>query len=317
MSSQYDEADRREGDRGEGDRNLDHREGRVMRKLTHVIPAQPTRDGDGVSINRLAGQRLHRILNPFLMIDEMNSDEANDYLGGFPEHPHRGFETITYMKAGRMRHRDHMGHEGVIGAGDVQWMTAGAGVLHSEMPEQEQGLLHGFQIWLNLPAAEKMKPAAYREINSAEIAEQTLFRGGLVRVIAGVVALRQHHRRESRLVGPLPHMSTQPVLMDVKLNANEVVELSFNEENPAWVYVYHGATDQIQSRHLGVYQQGSRLSLKSSSVGAQLLVLSGKPMDEAVVQYGPFVMNTVQQLETAIADFQNPEFIKGLKHNNV
>ncbi len=143
-----------------------------MRQLAQVIAAQATQDGDGVKIHRLAGRGLHQLLNPFLMIDEINSDDAADYIGGFPEHPHRGFETITYMKAGQMRHRDHMGNEGLIGPGDVQWMTAGAGVLHSEMPEQLEGLLHGFQIWLNLPAAEKMKPAAYREIVSADITQQ-------------------------------------------------------------------------------------------------------------------------------------------------
>ena len=137
-----------------------------MRKLIQVMQARPALDGDGVKINRLAGRQLHQILNPFLMIDEINSDDAADYIGGFPEHPHRGFETITYMKAGRMRHRDHMGNQGVISAGDVQWMTAGRGVLHSEMPEQENGLMHGFQIWLNLPSTEKMKPAAYQELAS-------------------------------------------------------------------------------------------------------------------------------------------------------
>ena len=128
------------------------------RKLLQVYPARPSRDGDGVKINRIAGESLNKVLDPYLMIDEINSDAASDYMGGFPEHPHRGFETITYMKAGRMRHRDHMGNEGVIGPGDVQWMTAGRGVLHSELPEQDAGLMHGFQIWLNLPAKDKLNP---------------------------------------------------------------------------------------------------------------------------------------------------------------
>ena len=198
-----------------------------MRELVQIISAKAAQDGDGVKIHRLAGRHLHRVLNPFLMIDEINSDDAADYIGGFPEHPHRGFETITYMKAGRMRHRDHMGNEGVIGPGDLQWMTAGAGVLHSEMPEQEQGLLHGFQIWLNLPAAEKMKPAAYQDIANAEVTQQCLDGGGFARVIAGGVTINQQLLR-----GPLPEISTQPVMVDLKLSAGESVELDFNTENP-------------------------------------------------------------------------------------
>ena len=278
-----------------------------MRKLEQVIRAQPAQDGDGVNIYRLAGRPLHQALNPFLLIDEINSDDAADYIGGFPEHPHRGFETITYMKAGRMRHRDHMNNEGVIGAGDVQWMTAGASVLHSEMPEQEQGLLHGFQIWLNLPAAEKMKPAAYQEIVSADITEQNLPDGGMVRVIAGRVTVNQQV-----LQGSLQDISTQPVFLDVQLAANQTVELSFNEENPTLVYVYQGETDAIASRHLGIYQNGSVLQLKGGSSGAELLVLSGQPIKEPIVQYGPFVMNTSEEIERALTDFQSLQFLSQL-----
>ena len=242
------------------------------------------------------------------MIDEINSDDAADYIGGFPEHPHRGFETITYMKAGRMRHRDHMGNECVIGAGDVQWLTAGAGVLHSEMPEQEQGLMHGFQLWLNLPADEKMKPAAYQDIVSADIAEQQLPEGGLVRVIAGKVTINQQ-----TLQGPMPEISTQPILLDVQLAANETVEISFQADNPARVYVYNGATDALTSRQLGIYASGDTLQLKAGPNGAELLMLSAKPINEPVAQYGPFVMNTSEEIEQAIKDFQNPQFLDGLR----
>lgn len=281
-----------------------------MRKLIQVITASPTQDGDGVNIHRLAGRRLHQALNPFLMIDEINSDDAADYIGGFPEHPHRGFESITYMKAGRMRHRDHMGNEGVIGPGDVQWMTAGAGVLHSEMPEQEQGLLHGFQIWLNLPAAEKMKPAAYQEILNAAIIQQALAGGGEIRVIAGKVTIHQQV-----LQSPLPERSTQPVFLDVQLTANETVELSFSNANTAMVYVYKGATDLIASRQLGIYASGSTLRLKAASSGAELLILSGRKIKEPLVQYGPFAMNTLDEIERAITDFQDPQFIRNLTSN--
>ena len=279
----------------------------LNRELKKIIQAQPTQDGDGVKIHRLAGRHLHQALNPFLMIDEINSDDAADYIGGFPEHPHRGFETITYMKAGRMRHRDHMGNEGVIGAGDVQWMTAGAGVLHSEMPEQDQGLLHGFQIWLNLPAAEKMKPATYQELTSSTITELSLAKDGLLRVIAGNITANQQ-----LLQGPLAQTSTQPVLLDIHLAANESVELSFNADNPAQVYVYKGATDLIATRELGIYSEGKNLLLKAGPAGAELLVLSGRPIKEPLVQYGPFVMNTKEEIERALKDFQSPQFLEKL-----
>ena len=278
-----------------------------MRKLTQLINAQATQDGDGVNIHRLAGRYLLDTLNPFLMIDEINSDDAADYIGGFPEHPHRGFQTITYMKAGRMRHRDHMGNEGVITAGDVQWMTAGAGVLHSEMPEQEEGLLHGFQIWLNLPATEKMQPAAYQEISSTQVTEQRLSKDTVVRVIAGQVTINQ-----KLLQGPVTEESTQPVFVDVQLAANESVELEFNDQNPALVYVYSGATDTINARQMGLYGKGSALKLQAGTLGAQLLLLSGKPINEAIVQHGPFVMNTHDEIDQAIKDFQNPQFLKKL-----
>lgn len=278
-----------------------------MRKLIQVMQARPALDGDGVKINRLAGRQLHQILNPFLMIDEINSDDAADYIGGFPEHPHRGFETITYMKAGRMRHRDHMGNQGVISAGDVQWMTAGRGVLHSEMPEQENGLMHGFQIWLNLPSTEKMKPAAYQELASDSIPEQALPGAGLARVIAGDVTINQR-----RVKGAMPDMTTNPVILDIKLVSGETVDLSFNKDNPAYVYAYQGATDAIEMRHLAVYSPGEKLSLTAGSSGAELLVLSGKPIDEPIVQYGPFVMNSTEEIERALRDFKNPDFLKSL-----
>ena len=283
-----------------------------MRELEQVITAQAVQDGDGVKIHRLAGRHLHETLNPFLMIDEINSDDADDYMGGFPEHPHRGFETITYMKAGRMRHRDHMGNEGVIGAGDVQWMTAGAGVLHSEMPEQEQGLLHGFQIWLNLPAAEKMRPAAYQEFSSGDIEELLLPEGGKVRTIAGRVVINQ-----KLLQGPIPESSTQPVFLNLELSANESAELSFNAEYPAVVYVYKGTTNLIATRQLGVYGKGKHLQLKAGASGAELLILSGRPINEPLVQYGPFVMNTREEIERALKDFQSRQFLEGLSSNRV
>jgi redox-sensitive bicupin YhaK (pirin superfamily) len=265
----------------------------------NTLTAVAANDGDGVSIHRIAGRQINSVLDPYLMVDEINSDDASDYIGGFPEHPHRGFETITYMKAGRMRHRDHMGNEGVIEAGDVQWMTAGRGVLHSEMPEQQSGLLHGFQIWLNLPADEKMKPAMYREIVSDDIAELPLNGGGLVRVIAGEITAQGQ-----TLIGPLPALSTEPVMLDVALAPHESVELGFNADNSALVHVYQGHTTELDRRQMGVYSDGDSLQLTAGESGANLLVLSGKPLAEPIAQYGPFVMNTQQQIEQAVRDFQ-------------
>lgn len=278
------------------------------RALTEIIQARPAHDGDGVRIKRIAGARLNPLLDPFLMLDEIHSDEAADYIGGFPEHPHRGMETITYMKTGRMRHRDHMGNEGVIGPGDVQWMTAGRGILHSEMPEQESGLLHGFQLWLNLPADEKMKPAAYRDIRADDIPVHQLPGGGKVSLIAGELVLTDH----SLLKGALPELSTKPVMMDVSLNAAEVLSLSFNQTFPALIYVVQGSVisdEMILKGQMGIFTEGQSLQLKAGEQGATLLILSGRPLQEPIEQYGPFVMNTREQIDQAITDFRMGRFV--------
>lgn len=281
-----------------------------MKELTKVINAVVTSDGDGVKINRIGGRALNALLDPFLMIDEINSDAAADYIGGFPEHPHRGFETITYMKTGRMHHRDHMGNEGVIEAGDVQWMTAGRGVLHSEMPEpatdlQNKGLLHGFQIWLNLPAAEKMKAAAYCELPTKNIAEILTAKGSLVRAIAGDVSANG-----IELAGSLPKISTQPVLLDIELQIDDSIELAFNSPNPVRVYVYQGSLKEgVKQGQLAVFSKGESLSLSSGTKGAKLLLISGKALHEPIVQHGPFVMNSIEQIERAIRDYQTGQLV--------
>lgn len=277
-----------------------------MQTVKKIINALPTSDGDGVKIKRIGGRALNKLLDPFLMIDEINSDAAADYIGGFPEHPHRGFETITYMKAGRMRHRDHMGNEGVISAGDVQWMTAGRGVLHSEMPEQDNGLLHGFQIWLNLPAAEKMKAAAYCDMPSNSIAELVTEKGSLVRAVAGDL-----EADGVALSGTLPKMSTQPMLLDIELQAGDSVDLTFKYNNPARVFVYEGALQEgAKKGQLQVYSKGNGLQLRASAKGAKLLLISGKALREPIVQYGPFVMNTAEQIDRAMRDYQKGRLVK-------
>jgi len=278
-----------------------------MRKLLQTIASRATQDGDGVKIQRLAGNNVHTLFNPFLMIDEINSDDAADYIGGFPTHGHRGFETITYMKAGRMRHRDHMGNEGVIAAGDIQWMTAGAGVLHSEMPEQEQGLLHGFQIWLNLPSVDKMQPARYQEISKDKVIHHTLASGGQISIVAGRVSVEG-----LELQGPIRQAATKPVFVDAHLRAGQSLTLEFNKDFPALVYVYDGQTESINTKTLGVYDVGQTLQLNAGSTGARLLILSGKPIDEPIVQYGPFVMNTRQEIDQALHDFNDPNYLEQL-----
>jgi quercetin 2,3-dioxygenase len=277
----------------------------MNRKLLQDYASQPSRDGDGVKINRIAGASMHRILDPFLMIDEINSDAAADYMGGFPEHPHRGFETITYMKAGRMRHRDHLGNEGVIGPGDVQWMTAGHGVLHSEMPEQEQGLMHGFQIWLNLPATDKLKPAAYRDIRSADISRYQDVQGSEVRVIAGEINLDN-----TTLLGCLPAMPTRPLLADVSIAPGAELILDTGDYEQVLVFVYGGNSTELKPKHLGVYGTGDKLALRAEEHGTGALVLSGKALGEPIAQYGPFVMNQPEEIEQAIRDFQQGTLVR-------
>jgi redox-sensitive bicupin YhaK (pirin superfamily) len=275
-----------------------------VRQLLRTIDAVETSDGDGVKIHRIGGRQLNRVLDPFLMLDEINSDDATDYIGGFPEHPHRGFETISYMKVGRMRHRDHMGNEGVIDSGGVQWMTAGKGVIHSEMPEQDGGLLHGFQIWLNLPSSEKMQPAAYQDIGSADIPELNDGGGVKVRAIAGQVDIGVH-----QLTGPLPERSTLPTLLDVELRSDEKLDLKFSPGFEALVYVYGGSTNSLRAGQLGVFSKGDTLELNPGVSGTSLLVLSGRSIGEPIVQHGPFVMNTTAQIEQAVKDYQTNQFV--------
>ncbi|MGB1373771.1 MAG: pirin family protein [Aequoribacter sp.] len=270
-----------------------------MRTLVQVIRAHPTQDGAGVKIHRVAGQALNAILDPFLMIDEINSDNADDYIAGFPEHPHRGFETITYMKAGKMRHRDHMGNAGVIESGGVQWMTAGRGVLHSEIPEQESGLLHGFQIWLNLPSHQKMVDPDYKDIRPDAMGRAVSEGVADLSVVAGQLGVFGEV-----LDGPIRGRMTQPLIADLEIAPNRSVSLSTDLYDSVLVLVYRGQTSELSTKTLGVYGPGSELCLRSGEEGASALILAGKPIKEPIVQYGPFVMNTEQQIRDAIMDYR-------------
>ncbi|WP_205202948.1 pirin family protein [Azonexus hydrophilus] len=271
------------------------------RRIEALVAGYATSDGAGVRLTRLLTQKLQRRLDPFLMLDAFGSDDAEDYIAGFPDHPHRGFETITYMLDGRMRHRDSAGHEGVLGPGGVQWMTAGRGVIHSEIPEQTAGRMEGFQLWLNLPAADKMCVPWYRDFAAAELPAYRTAAGAAVTVIAGT----------SRDVqGAVSRPQTQPLYLDIALPAGVAFEERLAAELNAFIVVYRGAVtvadEMVTALQLGVLDtdpaaDGVRLLAREDS---RLLLVAGKPLQEPIVQHGPFVMNDEQEIYQAISDYR-------------
>lgn len=269
-----------------------------------IATAIPSHDGVGVKINRIAGRDMFRDLDPFLLIDEIRSDDASDYIGGFPDHPHRGFETITYLRHGKMRHGDHLGNSGLLNSGDLQWMTAGRGVIHSEMPEQDEGLLHGFQIWLNLPAREKLVAADYRDYRASQFPIVRLTDNSFIRVLAGSLTLQ-----DQEICSPLqsPHLPIN--YFEVVLGAREQWQHSFPAQQSLLVYVFDGSSQFMQSQQLGIYRPQQQntlqpLELTAGAEGMKAIVLSGPPLREPIAQYGPFVMNTTDEIEQAIEDYQ-------------
>ena len=278
----------------------------TTRSLQTVIESVAASDGAGVKLRRSLGSRRDLRFDPFLMLDEFFSDNPDDYLAGFPSHPHRGFETVTYMLDGHMRHEDSFGNRGDLGPGDVQWMTAAHGIIHSEMPQQREGRMRGFQLWINLPAKEKMKPAAYRDIPAEEIPTVFLDDSAQVRVIAGELEIEG-----KRVRGPIHGLSTEPVYLDIQLAAGARVSLPVPERLAAFVYVYEGAAgigDEaalLPHRAAGLLTSGDRAVIQAADAGARMLLLAGRPIGEPVVQYGPFVMNTREEIEQAIADYQS------------
>jgi redox-sensitive bicupin YhaK (pirin superfamily) len=290
----------------------------TVRALIQKIPAQQTSDGAGVRLHRSLGAHQMRV-DPFLMLDEFSTENPDDYIAGFPPHPHRGFETVTYMLEGHMLHEDHLGNKGHLRSGDVQWMTAGRGIIHSEMPQQERGAMRGFQLWINLPAAEKMKPASYRDIPSAEIPVVTLANSMRVKVIAGEFVApgdasgdasgAAHGMVHAPTKGPIHGISTQPLFLDVTLPAGAAFNQALPEGHSCFVYVFEGAVDlpggALAIKTGGVLGPGAVLEARAQANGARFLVLAARPLNEPVVQYGPFVMNTRQEIEQAIADYQS------------
>ncbi|PHS69624.1 MAG: quercetin 2,3-dioxygenase [Alcanivorax sp.] len=274
------------------------------RQVLHTIRAMETSDGAGVRLKRALGQNPAVRLDPFLMLDAFSSDNPDDYIAGFPPHPHRGFETVTYLVEGHMRHRDHLGNEGDLQQGGVQWMTAGRGIIHEEMPQQEDGLLRGFQLWINLPAAEKMKPAGYRDIQDREIPRLDLPTGGQIKAIAGKVDLAGES-----LTAPVHGGSTDPLYLDVILRPGESVTVPLTPGYNAFLYLFEGAVtvaeETVAVDHVAVLTDGDRVTLAAGRDGARLLLLTGRPLGEPVAQYGPFVMNTQEELEQALQDYRN------------
>ena len=276
------------------------------RRLQAIIESIAASDGAGVKLRRSLGSRQHLRFDPFLMLDEFFSDDPDDYLAGFPAHPHRGFETVTYMLDGNMRHEDSFGNRGDLGPGDVQWMTAAHGIIHSEMPQQTAGRMRGFQLWINLPAQEKMKPAAYRDIPAREIPRVALAGGGEVRVIAGTF----EHGGVST-AGPIADLSTEPRYYDIRLPAGAALAVPTPAHHNTFLYVYDGEAavgeeaKALPHRAAGLLTPGDEVLLRAGERGARMLLLSGKPIGEPVVQYGPFVMNTAEEIQQAIADYQD------------
>ncbi len=275
------------------------------RTIDRLIEGIATSDGAGVKLTRVLSGKLQLRLDPFLMLDAFGSDDPDDYIAGFPDHPHRGFETVTYMLSGRMRHRDSAGHEGLLGDGGVQWMTAGRGVIHSEIPEQKDGVMEGFQLWLNLPAQSKMTEPWYRDIASQEIPEYVTAEGVTVRVIAGT---------SNGVAGAVSREVTEPLYLDVHLPAGASFSTALPATHNAFIYVYRGAVDvggvQVDSRRMGVLSNtpdadGVTLTAKED---ARLILIAGKPLNEPIVQYGPFVMNTQEEIHQALDDFRNGRF---------
>ncbi len=275
----------------------------AARKVSQIVHGQPTSDGAGVRLTRIIGQPALPDLDPFLLLDEFGSDQAADYVSGFPDHPHRGFETVTYMLAGRMRHGDNKGNSGLLTAGSVQWMTAGSGIIHSEMPEQQEGLMQGFQLWVNLPAKDKMIAPRYQDIPPDRI-PQVVAEGASIRVIAG---------EWNGTRGPVQVVQTQPTYLDVTLGSDAAFTAELPLEHNAFVYVFEGEVrigdSKISRGELAVLTQGTSVAVDAQLQGRFLLV-AGRPLKEPVVRYGPIVMNTQAEVRQAFEDLRSGDFAR-------
>lgn len=277
----------------------------TTRQLTEIIQARATSDGDGVRLLRVFGGIGVERFDPFLMLDEFGSPEAADYIGGFPPHPHRGFETVTYMLEGKMEHRDHLGNVGLLSDGGVQWMTAAKGIIHSEMPKQTEGRMRGFQLWLNLPARDKLKPAHYVDVDASDIPRYSL-EGVELKAIAGQTSVNGVDVK-----GRFTDVVTQPIFLDMALQPGVEVVIPAALQDTALVYVYEGAITMagavkpVNAQQLARLGEGDVLHLSNSAQGiTRCVILMAAPLKEPIVQYGPFVMNTAAEIEQALEDYK-------------
>ena len=279
-----------------------------FRTVERLVQGIATSDGAGVRLTRVLTQPLQRRLDPFLMLDAFRNENPDDYIGGFPDHPHRGFETVTYMIAGRMRHHDSVGNSGLLGPGGAQWMTTGSGLIHSELPEQEEGLMEGFQLWLNLPAKNKMVAPSYRDIQPATIPEFTTADGIRVRVIAGA---------SHGIAGAVQRPDTEPLYLDVHLPAGRRFVQPIAAGHNAFTYTYRGSVDiagtTVSDRHMAILaNNGAGEVCIEASEDARVLIIAGQPLKEPIAQYGPFVMNTTEQIHQAMRDYEAGKFAGGV-----
>ena len=274
-----------------------------LRPIVKITQGMPTSDGAGVKLTRLLGTPDLRVLDPFLMLDKFHSDNPGDYLAGFPPHPHRGFETVTYMVEGRMRHQDNKGHEGVIEPGGVQWMTAARGIVHSEMPEQEDGLMSGFQLWVNLPKAEKMKDPGYQEYDEAQVPSDTR---------EGVVAKIVTGQTSTGVKGPVTDVTVDPLYAELRMEPGAVFEEPIPDAKTAFLAVHTGDVEaggmKLKEAQLGVFGRGDAIRIKAGPEGARLMLAAGKPIGEPIVWGGPFVMTTEGEVRQAMLDYQQDRF---------
>ena len=280
----------------------------AQRELQEVLVAQAASDGAGVRLKRVFGGNDLARFDPFLMLDEFGSEEAADYIGGFPSHPHRGFETVTYMLEGYMEHRDHMDNVGKLGPGDVQWMKAGSGVIHSEMPQQEEGRMRGFQLWVNLPAAEKMTPATYQDITAADIPAYSIDNVS-VKAIAGRLQVNG-----KPVEGRVKDLSTEPGYLDLHVTTAAPVKVKVPDGHNVLVYVYEGSASigdsdyQLAAGKMGRLSHMGELVINAEA-DTRLLVISGKPIGEPIAHYGPFVMNTMAEIQQAVNDYSSGRLV--------
>ena len=279
---------------------------KIVRGVSQLTSGVSTSDGMDVRLIRFIGSKELNMIDPFLLFDTFNSDQPNDYLGGFPNHPHRGFETVTYLLAGNMRHKDNAGHEGVIKAGGVQWMTAGRGIVHSEMPEQENGLLQGFQLWVNLPASKKYSAPNYQEFKATDIPVEMLPKGGIIRVISG--------KTDKGTLGVIKNKLTEPLFLDVSLNQDTTFEQEVTSTHAGFIYIVEGNVligidgTEMSKQMLGILGNGNKVKISSKDKSCRFLLIAGKRLNEPVARGGPFVMNTKQEVQQAFQDYEQGRF---------